>query len=51
MKRALVTGITGQDSAYPTEFLRKKGYEVYGSFEGRSDLNPDLNLSRAAIWE
>jgi GDPmannose 4,6-dehydratase len=39
MKRALVTGITGQDGAYLTEFLLKKGYEVYGSFRRTSDLN------------
>jgi GDPmannose 4,6-dehydratase len=39
MKKALVTGITGQDGAYLTEFLLKKGYEVYGSFRRTSDLN------------
>jgi GDPmannose 4,6-dehydratase len=30
MKRALITGITGQDGAYLAEFLLKKGYEVHG---------------------
>lgn len=30
MKRALITGITGQDGAYLTEFLLAKGYEVHG---------------------
>lgn len=30
MKKALITGITGQDGAYLTEFLIKKGYEVHG---------------------
>jgi GDPmannose 4,6-dehydratase len=30
MARALVTGITGQDGFYLSEFLLKKGYEVYG---------------------
>ncbi len=30
MKRALITGITGQDGAYLTEFLLEKGYEVHG---------------------
>ena len=30
MKRALITGITGQDGAYLAEFLIKKGYEVHG---------------------
>jgi len=31
MKRALITGITGQDGAYLAEFLLEKGYEVHGS--------------------
>jgi GDPmannose 4,6-dehydratase len=30
MKRALITGITGQDGAYLAEFLLSKGYEVHG---------------------
>ena len=30
MKKALITGITGQDGSYMAEFLLKKGYEVYG---------------------
>ena len=30
MKRALVTGITGQDGSYLTELLLSKGYEVHG---------------------
>ena len=30
MKRALITGITGQDGSYLTEFLLEKGYEVHG---------------------
>ena len=30
MKKALITGITGQDGSYLTEFLIEKGYEVYG---------------------
>ncbi len=29
-KRALITGITGQDGAYLAEFLLSKGYEVHG---------------------
>lgn len=29
-KRALITGVTGQDGSYLAEFLLKKGYEVYG---------------------
>ena len=30
MKKALVTGITGQDGSYLAEFLLDKGYEVHG---------------------
>src|SRR5215472_9766663 len=30
MKRALITGVTGQDGAYLAEFLLRKGYEVHG---------------------
>jgi len=29
-KKALITGITGQDGSYLAEFLLEKGYEVYG---------------------
>ncbi len=29
-KRALITGSTGQDGAYPAELLLQKGYEVHG---------------------
>ena len=37
MKRALITGITGQDGSYIAEFLLKKGYEVHG-IKRRSSL-------------
>ncbi|MEO0248015.1 MAG: GDP-mannose 4,6-dehydratase, partial [candidate division WOR-3 bacterium] len=30
-KRALITGITGQDGAYLAQLLLEKGYEVYGA--------------------
>ena len=30
IKKALITGITGQDGAYLAEFLLEKGYEVHG---------------------
>ena len=39
MKRALITGITGQDGAYLAEFLLKKGYEVHGTKRRASQLN------------
>ena len=37
MKKALITGITGQDGSYLAEFLLKKGYEVHG-IKRRSSL-------------
>ena len=39
MKKALVTGITGQDGSYLTEFLLEKGYEVYGVVRRSSSIN------------
>lgn len=36
MKRALITGITGQDGSYLAEFLLSKGYEVYGMYRRTS---------------
>jgi GDPmannose 4,6-dehydratase len=39
MKRALITGITGQDGSYLAELLLDKGYEVYGIRRRTSDLN------------
>ena len=39
MKRALITGITGQDGSYLTEFLLHKGYEVHGILRRASSLN------------
>ena len=40
-KVALVTGVTGQDGAYLTEFLLKKGYEVHGMKRRASLFNTD----------
>ncbi|MGO9013356.1 MAG: GDP-mannose 4,6-dehydratase [Dissulfurispiraceae bacterium] len=39
IKKALITGITGQDGAYLSKLLLEKGYEVYGAFRRTSDLN------------
>src|SRR5207249_56439 len=39
MKRALITGITGQDGSYLAEFLLKKGYEVHGIKRRSSSFN------------
>lgn len=38
-KRALITGITGQDGAYLSKFLLEKGYEVYGMYRRSSSPN------------
>ncbi len=39
MKRALITGITGQDGSYLAELLLEKGYEVYGLVRRKSKLD------------
>ena len=39
MKRALITGITGQDGAYLARFLLNKGYRVYGTYRRLSTPN------------
>jgi GDPmannose 4,6-dehydratase len=52
MKRALITGITGQDGRYMAEFLGGKGYHVFGLVRGQAnpkaqmiqDENPSLEL-------
>jgi len=41
MKRALITGITGQDGAYLAEFLLAKGYEVHGIKRRSSSFNTE----------
>ncbi len=41
MKKALITGITGQDGSYLAEFLLKKGYEVHGIKRRSSSLNTE----------
>ena len=41
MKIALITGITGQDGAYLTEYLLNKGYFVHGIKRRSSLLNTD----------
>ena len=39
MKKAIITGITGQDGAYLTELLLDKGYEVYGTYRRSASFN------------
>jgi GDPmannose 4,6-dehydratase len=41
MKKALITGVTGQDGAYLAEFLLQKGYEVHGIKRRASLFNTD----------
>lgn len=43
MKRALITGITGQDGSYLAEFLLEKGYEVHG-ITRRSSVPNTINI-------
>jgi len=40
-KRALITGITGQDGSFLTELLLEKGYEVFGVIRRSSSFNTD----------
>jgi GDPmannose 4,6-dehydratase len=41
MRKALVTGVTGQDGSYLAELLLSKGYEVYGLVRRSSSLNTE----------
>ncbi|MCL2794433.1 MAG: GDP-mannose 4,6-dehydratase [Microbacteriaceae bacterium] len=45
MKRALITGVTGQDGMYLSRLLLSKGYEVFGLVRGQN--NPKLEVIRA----
>src|SRR3990172_7733816 len=38
-KKAFITGVTGQDGAYLSEFLLKKGYAVFGGYRRTSSPN------------
>ena len=39
MKNALITGVTGQDGSYLSEFLLENGYNVFGLVRRKSELN------------
>ena len=39
MKKALITGITGQDGSYLAELLLSKGYQVHGIIRRSSNFN------------
>lgn len=47
MKRALITGITGQDGLYLAELLLEKGYEVFGLIRGQN--NPKFDLVQREV--
>jgi GDPmannose 4,6-dehydratase len=47
MKRALITGITGQDGLYLSELLLAKGYEVFGLIRGQN--NPKATLVQRLV--
>ncbi|HTZ41686.1 MAG TPA: GDP-mannose 4,6-dehydratase, partial [Candidatus Omnitrophota bacterium] len=47
-KKALITGITGQDGSYLAEFLLSKGYEVHGLVRRVALEDPEIRLSRIA---
>jgi GDP-L-fucose synthase len=53
MPKALITGCTGQDGSYLTEFLLAKGYEVHGLKRRSSSLNtehrPEVVIHLAAL--
>jgi GDPmannose 4,6-dehydratase len=50
MKRALITGITGQDGSYLAEFLLAKGYEVHGIKRRSSSFNTNRLDTIYADW-
>ncbi len=47
MKRALITGVTGQDGMYLGELLDREGYEVYGLVRGQN--NPKVAMVREVL--
>ena len=46
--RALVTGVTGQDGAYLSQFLQKQGYEVFGAYRRSAQPNQE-RLERLGV--
>ncbi|MAT39670.1 MAG: GDP-mannose 4,6-dehydratase, partial [Ectothiorhodospiraceae bacterium] len=46
MKKALITGITGQDGSYLAELLLEKGYEVHGLVRRVAIEDPEHRLGR-----
>lgn len=58
-KRALITGVTGQDGSYLAEFLLKKGYDVYGMvrrtstvlYERIQHIQDDINIIQGDLGD
>ena len=50
MKRALITGINGQDGSYLAEFLINKGYEVYGTIK-RNSVSENQTSRLDSVYE
>ena len=51
MKKALITGITGQDGSYLAEFLLEKGYDVHGVIRRSSvDYREPSLLGKSRMW-
>jgi GDPmannose 4,6-dehydratase len=51
MKRALITGITGQDGRYLSEFLTGKGYQVFGVVRGQNNPKAELVMAENPALE
>jgi GDPmannose 4,6-dehydratase len=51
MKRALITGITGQDGRHMSEFLVDKGYQVFGLVRGQNNPKTDVVLAENPALE
>src|SRR5579863_8121234 len=49
-KRALITGITGQDGSYLAELLLEKGYDVHGIVRRVALEDPEHRLSRVHLF-
>ena len=49
MKKALITGITGQDGSYLSEFLIEKGYDVHGIIR-RSSADYKERIAGTSKW-
>ena len=49
-KRALITGITGQDGSYLAEFLLEKGYAVFGMCDARAGTTSSASSTSGTDW-